>query len=268
MFIYLSKLLPLFVYPLGLACLVLILALLVRRHPQWQTRLIVVTLVVLWLGGNHLVTMAVVRSLEWRYAPPPDTYTDVPHADVIVVLGGGARSPQYPRPIAEISEAGDRLLYAAWLYHHGAAPQILVSGGTVPWIGPKKPPGAQAMMDILSLLNVPREAVLLETNSRNTYENAVESFKILDEQEIDNVILVTSAMHMPRAYAIFAQFDLTVIPAPTDYSFSQADSEFYLQPKLSTQLFNLVPNAHDLELTTRAIKEYIGIIVYKLRGWL
>ena len=95
MFIYLSKFLPLFVYPAGLTCLLLVLALVLRRHPQWQTRLIAVALAVLWLGGNRVVTMALVRSLEWRYVPPPDAYQDVPHADAIVVLGGGSRSQQY-----------------------------------------------------------------------------------------------------------------------------------------------------------------------------
>lgn len=268
MFIYLSKLLPLFVYPLGLACFVLITALLVRRHPQWQTRLIAIALAVLWLGGNHLVMLTVVRSLEWRYAPPPATYTDVPHADAIVVLGGGARSAQYPRPITEVNEAGDRLLYAAWLYHHGAASQILVSGGAVPWVGPERPSGAESMVNILKLLDIPEEAVLVESNSRNTHENAVESFKILQAQGLDNIVLVTSAMHMPRAYAVFAQSDLTVIPAPTDYSFTQADWTFFMHPQPTTLPLDLVPTADDLAVTTRALKEYIGIIVYRLRGWL
>lgn len=268
MFIYLSKFLPLFVYPAGLTCLLLVLALVLRRHPQWQTRLIAVALAVLWLGGNRVVTMALVRSLEWRYVPPPDAYQDVPHADAIVVLGGGSRSQQYPRPTAEVGEAGDRLLYAGWLYQRGAAPWILVSGGDVPWVGPENPAEALSMVDILTLMGVPRDAILLEPNSRNTHENAVESLKMLEELGIDNIILVTSALHMPRSYAIFAQTGLTIIPAPTDYSFTQADWDFYRQPNLSTQLLNLVPNADNLEVTTRAIKEYIGIVVYKLRGWL
>lgn len=266
MFLYLSKFLPLFLYPAGLTCLLLILALILRRHPRWQTGLIAAALVVLWLGGNRLTTMAVVRTLEWRHVPPPDA--GIPHADAIVVLGGGTRSPEYPRPTAEVGEAGDRVLYAGYLYQHGAAPLIIVSGAALPWNGQDRPSEAEAMVDLLMLTGVPRDAIVLEPRARNTYENAIESLKILDELGIDNVILVTSALHMPRAYAIFAQLPLSVIPAPTDYAFSQADWELYSQPQLSTQLLNLVPNADNLEVMTRALKEYIGIVVYRLRGWL
>lgn len=268
MFIFFSKFLPQFIYPAGLTCVLLVSALALRRHQKWQTRLTVTALAVLWLGGNRLATMALVRSLEWQYVLPPDTYTDVPHADAIVVLGGGTRSQQYPRPISEVSDAGDRFLYAGWLYQRGAAPVILVSGGAVPWVGPESPSAAQSMVDILTLAGVPKDAILLEPKARNTYENAVESLKILEEHGIDKIILVTSAMHMPRSYAIFAKTDLTIIPAPTDYLFTQADWEFYRQPKLSTQLLNLLPSADNLRASTRALKEYIGIVVYRLRGWL
>ena len=265
-FFYLSKFLPLFLYPAGLTCLLLVLALILRRHPQWQTRLIAVALAVLWLGGNRVVTMAVVRPLEWRYVPPPDA--GIPQADAIVVLGGGTRSPEYPRPMAEVGEAGDRVLYAGYLYQNGAAPLIVVSGGALPWIGPDSPTEAEAMVDLLMLTGVPRDAIVLEPRARNTYENAMESLKILDDLGIDNIILVTSALHMPRAHGIFARLPLTVIPAPTDYAFTQAEWEFYRQPTLSTQLLNLVPNADSLEVMTRALREYFGIVVYRLRGWL
>jgi len=265
-FLYLSKFLPLFLYPAGLTFLLLALALLLRRHPRWQTRLIAVALVVLWLGGNRLTTMAVVRTLERRHVPPPDA--GIPQAGAIVVLGGGTRSPEYPRPMAEVGEAGDRVLYAGYLYQNGAAPLIVVSGAALPWNGQNRPTEAEAMVDLLMLTGVPRDAIVLEPHARNTYENAIESLKILDDLGVDNIILVTSALHMPRAYAIFAQLPLTVIPAPTDYAFTQADWDLYTQPKLSAQLLNLVPNADNLEVMTRALKEYIGIVVYRLRGWL
>jgi uncharacterized SAM-binding protein YcdF (DUF218 family) len=126
---FLSKLLPLFVYPLGMACVLLALALMLGRYRRVQWTLIALSLAVLWLGGNRLVTMAAVRSLEWRYLPQGE----IPAAEVIVVLGGGERPRTPPRPIHEINEAGDRLLYAAYLYKTGKAPHILLSGGTPVW---------------------------------------------------------------------------------------------------------------------------------------
>lgn len=268
MLFYLSKFLPLFVYPLGMACVLLTLALLVRRSSQWQTRLIAVTLALLWLGGNRLVAMTLARSLEWRYAPAPDAASTLPHADAIVVLGGATRTPGYPRPTAEVNEAGDRLLYAAWLYNQGAAPVIVLSGGAAPWSGPQGISEAEVMAGLLQRLGVPETALWLETTSWNTYENAGASLDLLKAHNVESIILVTSAIHMPRAYATFACPEIDVTPAPTDFWVSQAEWDYYTQPTLSIQLMNLLPSAQDLLLTTQAIKEYIGMVVYSVRGWL
>ena len=270
MFFYLSKLLPLFVYPLGLACVLLGLALLIQRNPRWQTRLIAITLALLWLGGNRIVAMAIVRSLEWRYAPPNGQPTRIPHGDVIVVLGGATRAPDYPRPMTELNEAGDRVIYAAQLYADGAAPYILVSGGNAPWVSPTDGPAeAEVIADLLNLMGVPDDAIWLETASRNTYENALYSFDLLAETDVETLILVTSAFHMPRAHAIFEKNGpYTIIPAPTDYRVTQAEWEHYTQLRLSIQLFNLMPSSRELSWTTQMLKEYMGLVVYRLRGWL
>ena len=268
MFFYLSKLLPLFVYPLGMACVLLVVALVVRRHPQWQTKVIAITLALLWLGGNRIVAMTLARSLEWRYAPPPSAANNIPHADAIVVLGGATRTPGYPRPTAEVNEAGDRLLYAAWLYDQGAAPIIVLSGGAAPWIGPPSISEAEIMAGLLQRMGVPETAILLEKGSWNTYENAEASLNLLKAHDIESILLVTSAIHMPRAYATFSNPEIDVTPAPTDFWVSQAEWDYYTQPRLSIQLMNLLPSSQDLALTTQATKEYIGIVVYAVRGWL
>jgi uncharacterized SAM-binding protein YcdF (DUF218 family) len=267
MFYFLSKFLPLFIYPVGLVCVLLILALWVRRRPRWRTTLIAVALAVLWLGSNRLVAMTLLRSLEWQYLPDPAS-SGAGAAEVIVVLGGGTRPHAYPRPTSEINEGGDRLLYAAQLYRQGAAPRILVSGGNTPIVGPALEPEAESMGNILTAIGVPREALLLESSSANTYGNAVETRAILESQGISRVILITSASHMPRAYAVFAKTGLDVTPAPVDFLITQEDWVYYTQPDVVVQLFNLLPTAENLAGTTRALKEYIGMAMYRLRGWL
>lgn len=264
MFLYLSKLLPLFIYPLGLACLLLIVALIVRRRPRWTTLLIVATLALLWLSGNRLVSMAVVRSLEWQYLPP----AAMPHADAIVVLGGSTRPQTYPRPSHEVNEAGDRLLYAAMLYQQGVAAHVLVSSGVVGVDGPAIMGEAESMAALLNLMGVPDDALWMESRSRNTYENAVETKKLLDAQGIDRIVLVTSAMHMPRSVAIFRKQGFDVIPAPTDFMVTQADWDYYFSPAPAVQLFNLFPSAETMDRSVRALKEYMGMAVYWARGWL
>jgi uncharacterized SAM-binding protein YcdF (DUF218 family) len=215
------------------------------------------------LTSNTWIPTILTRSLEWQYLPL-ETY---PQTDVIVVLGGSTASAQYPRQIVEISSAGNRLLYAAHLYHQGVAPYLLLTGGYIDWLDQREPP-ASDMAKILGMLGVPKSAFWYESESRNTYENALFTRQILAEKGIDRIILVTSALHMPRAVAIFKHQGFVVIPAPADYNITQADWDRIWAPNLTTQIFNLLPSVGNLSDTTSALKEYIGILIYRLRGWL
>lgn len=262
MFVFLSKLLPLFVFPLGLALLILIVAAVIRRGRRVA---ILAAVVLLWAASSRYVAYALIRSLETQYPPAAEGIL----ADAIVVLGGGTRADDPPRPIVEINEAGDRLLYGAKLFRDGAADVVLVTGGSIEWLTPEEVgPEANAMVSMLTFLGVPAEAVWLEAGSRNTYENALFSKRMLAEAGMDEVLLVTSAMHMPRSMRLFEAQGLRVTPAPTDYLVSDAEWRHLWRGGPTATLINLLPNVEYLTYTTRAIKEYIGIFVYGLRGWL
>lgn len=263
MFVFLSKFLPLFVYPVGLASILIILALVLRGKPRAQKTSLILTLVLLFLSGNRWVAMSVVRSLEWRYLPSES----LPEAEVIVVLGGGTEPRLYPRSTPELNSAGDRLLYAAWLYRQGKAPHLLLTGGKIEWMNPGEA-GAESMAVILEMIGVPKQAIWLETASENTHDNAVNCRKILEEKGIRRVILVTSALHMPRSVALFERQGLEVIPAPTDFSVTQADWQQLTEANLPAQLIRLLPTADNMSALTDALKEYLGILIYRLRGWL
>ena len=292
MFYVLSKILPLLIYPTGLACVLLILALILRdrRSPPsrrrasgarqsaaawqaaatWPNLCIGAALLLIALGGNRLVAMRLVRLLEWQIPPTSESTlgSDPEGVDAIVVLGGGTRQQLSPRPWHEVGEAGDRVIYAARLYRAGVAPTILVSGAAGSLSNPGFTAEADVMADMLVFFGVPREAILIEDRSRNTYENAVESARLLSDLGLDRIVLVTSAMHMPRAYGVFRKTDLTIFPAPTDYLLTHSDWAFYRRPDLGLQLMNLLPKAEYLEMTEKALKELIGIAVYRLQGWL
>jgi uncharacterized SAM-binding protein YcdF (DUF218 family) len=71
-------------------------------------------------------------------------------------------------------------------------------------------------------------------------------------------------MHMPRSVMLFEKQGIHVIPIPVDYSIvAEAESD---QSFLDV-LFGLLPNAGGLAITTNVMKEYIGIWVYSLQGW-
>jgi uncharacterized SAM-binding protein YcdF (DUF218 family) len=198
-------------------------------------------------------------SLEWRNLPSQE----IPHGDAIVLLGGGTQSQFYPRPLVEINSAGDRLIYAAWLYHQGAAEHILVSGGSIEWLNQESEP-AQDATEILAMLGVPANALWLEGDSRNTYENAANSRPILEGNGARRLVLVTSAAHMPRAAALYRRQGFEVIPAPTDFRITSADWEQLRSGSIEAHLINLIPTAENLGLTTSALREYLGLAIYCL----
>ena len=263
MFLYLSKLLPLFFYPLGLACVSLIVALVMLwKRPRIAAGAIALALTLLLLSSNGWVSNLLVRSLEWQNIPP----AQLPNADAIVVLGGGTKSPTWPRPTVDLSEEGDRVIYDAQLYRQQKAPIIILSGGRVNWRGTGSPESAD-MATVLTSIGIPSTAIVQEPDSLNTYQNAVNVRKILESLQIRNVLLVTSAMHMPRASKIFQRQGIQAIPAPTDFLVTQGNmEEMTSTPKGA--ILNLLPETDDLHKFTRALKEYVGLFVYSLRGWL
>jgi uncharacterized SAM-binding protein YcdF (DUF218 family) len=116
-------------------------------------------------------------------------------------------------------------------------------------------------------MGVPSTDIIPESESLNTRENAVNVQKILQQENFKTILLVTSAMHMPRALAIFQHLGIKAIAAPTDYRMSQLEiDEPNRQPE--SAIISFLPDEERFVHTTQAIKEYIGLIVYKLRGWL
>ncbi|OKH24663.1 YdcF family protein [Chroogloeocystis siderophila] len=261
MFLYLSKLLPLFFYPLGLACILIIFALVTLwKKPRQASTALTIALIVLLLASNGWVSRSLVRSLEFQNIPQ-----QLPNADAIVVLGGATKPAFPPRPSVDLSEESDRMFYAAQLYHQKKAPFVILSGGRIDWSG-AGPSESADMAIIMQQLGVPETAIIQEPDSLNTYENAVNVKKILQARQFNQVLLVTSAMHMPRSLAIFNKLRISAIPAPTDF-LASGDMQ-YISNSSEASLLNLLPEAERLYQSTRALKEYVGLVVYRLRGWL
>lgn len=264
-FLFLSKLLPLFFYPLGLVFLLSVVALILWwKYPRWLPLPIFFSCVILFLGGNVWISNLLVKSLEWQYI---STIDELPKAEAIVILGGGVKSMIPPAPMIEINEAGDRVIYGAKLYKKGKSSLIITTGGRIPWRGGKNLPSeAEDMTELLSLFGIPESSIIQESKSFNTYDNAVNTRQILEKLNLNHILLVTSAIHMPRAVKIFEKQNIIVTPAPTDYLVTEAD--FLEEDNWQNILLNLFPNSGYLNNTTLAIKEYMGMMVYKLKGWL
>jgi uncharacterized SAM-binding protein YcdF (DUF218 family) len=260
MFLFLSKLLPLLIYPLGLITLLLLIAtVLLWKRPRLAAIPIVLSIAILLLSSSAWVSDALVKSLESQYLPSPG----LPQADAIVVLGGCTKSALPPRPWVEVSEAGDRLLYAAKLYREGKAPRVILSGGRIDWQGPGNPESAD-MAELLAPMGVPKSAVLQDPSSLNTRENAVNVKRLMQSNGIQRILLVTSAIHMPRSMRIFRKLGIEAIPAPTDFYIAYVPGT---DASPEATLLRTLPDAGHLEQTTRALREYVGTFIYWLRGW-
>ncbi len=262
MFLYLSKLLPLFVYPVGLTIVLVAAALFLRRFQRVSVVLLLLSVTVLLVFGNGDVAGRLAMTLEWQYLPQES----VAKADAIVLLGGATRASVYPRQTTEMNEAGDRIVEAVRLYRAGAAPIILVTGGAIDWLG-SSTPEADGMRELLEFMGVPGDVIYADAGARNTYENAVNVRAMADELNVYNILLVTSAMHMPRSVAIFEKQGFTVHAAPTDFLTTESDSGG-ASAGLGARFYRLFPEAQYVDQSTRAMKEYLGAMVYRLRGWM
>lgn len=265
MFIFLSKLLPLFVYPLGLASVFLFISLLISYKRKASSVLVLLALVILWLSSTTGFSNLLARSLELKYLTP----TDIPYTEVMIVLGGGTEPSIPPRTTVEVNGAGDRVLYAVELYQQGKASHILLSGGDIEWLSSGSTTPAEDMASILIGLGIPEDALWVENESKNTYENALYAKEFFGEEEdLPQVLLVTSAMHMPRAVAVFEKQGFEVIPMPVDFNVTENVTSTDSSENFVSKFMDILPNASNLSLTTNAMKEYLGYAIYKLQGWI
>ena len=262
MSIFLSKLLPLFLYPTGLLALILLLALLLWKKRRLAKTLVIIALVVLFAAGNKYTAFSLARSLEWKYPALPAGQK----ADAIVLLGGATEPNTPPRTMVEMNSAGDRVTYAFKLWQENTAPVILLSGGNIDFLSETSSTPAANMAALLELMGVPPEALLLQDKSENTEQDALYSCQLIQEKGYKNVLLVTSAFHMPRSMLLFEAQGCRVIPAPTDYSVTEAGWQKLWHPTAEEFILNLIPQYPNLSTVTKVMKEHIGILYYRLRG--
>lgn len=255
--LYIEKIVSLLAYPLDLSLLLALIAGLLLWRGWQRTGLLALAFAIAWLWGWSLPVASDAFRLTLESGFQDKAVAQLPHAQAIVVLGGGTMPSDRPRfPYPNLGAASDRTWEAARLFHADKAPLVIASGGRVPWLG-KGPPEAAAMRKFLLALGVPAKAIVMETHSLSTHENAVDVKPILDHRSIHHILLVTSAWHMQRALATFHAAGINATPAPTDFD---------VRPEPNT-LLRWLPDAKALERSSQSIKEYVGLAYYRLRGW-
>ena len=222
--------------------------LLVRRQPRLGRGITVVAMMALFLLCTEIGANFLVLPLENLTTPLASTQTK---AQAIVVLAAGRLeyAPEYGNTDIPDYIALARLRYAARLQHETNLP-ILVSGGNVTAYTSGK---ADAMA--IALREDFRTPVKwIEGLSNTTAENALFSAKILRQNGVQRILLVTDAMHMPRAKMVFEKAGLVVVAAPT---------MFFGRSKLEQlSLASLLPSAEGLRRSYYATYEWLGLAWY------
>jgi len=194
----------------------------------------------------------VIYPLESRFDKPSELPQNI---DGIIVLGGGEELKQsISWNNTELGSAGDRYIAATILAKQYADVPIIFSGGSGLLRTTTIDNESNIARSLLLALGVEQQQLIIEGNSRNTYENFTLIAPLLPNRH-GQYLLVTSAFHMPRAVGIARQNMINVIPYPVDYRSSM--------PLHRQWDFNLFEH---LEVLEPAWREWIGLTVYYWTG--
>jgi uncharacterized SAM-binding protein YcdF (DUF218 family) len=223
----------------------------------WVRRLAFCTLLLLLLTATPILSTSYIAWLEGWY--PPFQVAPRSKIDAIVVLAGGVFQKGSLRPANELSDASrHRTACGADLWLQGLAPKVLLTGG-IANVFQTGPTESQEMKRWALRLGIPESAILVEERSRTTYENAVQSRAVLGTGRI---LLVTAAYHLPRAVGLFEKQGFIVIPVACGYESKHAPAQAWAE----STLFDFIPTAKALLITTQAVDEVAGMLVYRMAG--
>jgi len=179
-------------------------------------------------------------------------------AGAIVVLCAGIYPPD---KVLNKTRPGEmtlcRCIRAAELYHQGTPCTVVVSGGKVDPCQAGEP-CALVMRNFMINMGVHESDLLVECTSKDTYENAVESYRLLKKRGIEKIVLVTDAVHLYRASLCFRNIGFTVIPAGCNYTAHQ----------FRFSLFRFLPSVGAAGKNQRVFHELMGLLWFRLRGLL
>jgi uncharacterized SAM-binding protein YcdF (DUF218 family) len=250
-------------YPLTWVLLLLSAATVLALFPvspkrlRWVRLFVLSSLLLLVTISSPFIASPLIGSLESWYRPPQLTPSD--RFDAIVVLGGGINEKGSLRPTTEPSSySRNRTTCGVDLYQQGYAPTLVLTGGDGRIFG-TGPQEAVEMKRWAVRLGVPLSAIQVDTEARNTYENATGTKQLLGPAAI---LLVSSASHLPRAVPVFTKQGFRVTPAPCDYASQHLPRENWD----GLDLFDFLPNETALHHTTEAVSETAGMVIYWLAG--
>ncbi len=225
------------------------------KSNEWRKRLKWIALGIFLFFSNSVIFSEVCGLWEI----PGKRIESVGHYDVGIVLGG---MTEYNGDVESLStrRSGDRIFQALSLYHQGHVKKLFISGDSG-HITDRGLHEARQMKAILVKWGIPEEDILTEEISKNTYQNARETKKVLeDHPELKTYLLITSGTHMRRAMGCFERQGLRCAPFSTDHYVNRTGQYRWDQC--------IIPNPDNFMQWNVLLKELVGYVVYDMRGYI
>ncbi|WP_242920107.1 YdcF family protein [Pontibacter liquoris] len=253
MFFILSKTLHFLLMPF-LWVLALLLGALFLRSAQKKRICLVAVLVILVVLSTPFLSNEAWRA--WEVAAVP--IRTIGHYDAAVILTGVTSYREDIPDRINTSRGSDRFLHPLQLYRAHKIDKFIITGGHGKVLGGGVPEADQ-IEKVLLMAGIPAEAIITESNSRNTHENALNTASLLQQHPgINRLLLVTSAFHMRRAAGCFAKAGV----AATSFS-----TDFYSKPRQFTPDELIIPSVDAFGSWHLLIHEISGYLVYKVLGY-
>lgn len=282
MFFYISKILGYLLNPLGWIIIFMIIGMISKRSAR-KKRMLLISFAMLVLFTNPFLGDEAINLWE----VPLKSLSELPRkqpASNIKQLGplfksngqllpSNSKIPSYPAGVLLCGDiasydkqtdriifktGADRLMQTIDLYQKGIIGKIVISGGSGHLIYRDRTE-ASFIKKYLVGIGIDPEDIIFESRSKNTYENAKFTKELLVENKInDTVILITSALHMKRAQAVFKKQGIKVIAYPTSK---------ITGIRLTNADHLLIPSVMTLINWNLLIHELIGCAVYKVSGY-
>jgi uncharacterized SAM-binding protein YcdF (DUF218 family) len=254
MFFVLSKTVSVLAMPLTIIVILFLVAVFLKKRHLKRTFFWIAFGLLLFFSNDFLANEVMTM---WELPARP--YAVTPNYKLGIVLTGTTIQKPYPDDRVYFNKGADRVTHTVQLYKLGKIQRILISGGTGRLVG-EADPEANKYMKAMILMGVDSSHIMIENETRNTYESAVAVKPMLDSMRLksSDCVLITSAFHLRRSLACYRKAGLNL---------DHFSCDFYSHPRKYHIDAFIVPNLDAMQIWHKLFKEWVGFAAYKAAGY-
>lgn len=224
------------------------------RNTKWKKRFVIISVCWFLFFSNHYIIHKLI--INWQ-APPKEFVSNEQYPAGVVLTGFAGF--EYNTHKGYFSSASDRFIQTVKLYQQKRIKKIIISGGSGSLDKDQQRfKEADFAKQEMIAIGIPAADIIAENKSRNTYENATETKKLLDSLHLTGpVLLITSAMHMKRSVKVFEKTGINVVAYPCNYNALDNPQHFGE---------SILPTYEAFDMWDKYVKEVAGLLIYRITG--